>query len=241
MNKKIIIVLIIICFGGLIYSIYNIFIWKKDLDINEAIKSKTIINIVNDDNEEVVEDNIISLSELKQNNPDTVAYLVVNGTDINYVVVKSDNNEYYLNHNFSKKNNSAGWIFMDYRNKFDSSDKNTIIYGHNMKNGSMFGTLKRVLNKDWQTNEDNLTIKLLTLDGINLYQVFSTYKIEVEDFYLKTNFLDDSDYQKFLNTLKKRSNYNYHVELDSNDKILTLSTCTGNGNKRVVLHAKLIG
>ena len=97
----------------------------------------------------------MDFTELKKQNPDTVAHIKVNNTRISYVVVQGNDNEYYLNHNFNKEKNRAGWIFADYRNSFDESDKNLIIYGHNMKDGSMFDTLIKTIDKEWYTNKDN--------------------------------------------------------------------------------------
>ena len=168
-------------------------------------------------------------------NNDTVAYLKVNNTDINYAVVQSKNNDYYLKHNFDKKWNTAGWIFADYRVKFDGNDKNIVIYGHSMKDNSMFGTLKNILNDSKSDHE----IMLATKDETYYYEVFSSYSINPEEYYLKTNF-KDNEFETFINKIKSRSKYNYDVEVNSNDKILTLSTCTSNGKNRVVIHAKLI-
>ena len=125
---------------------------------------------------------------------------------------------------------------MNYQNNLN--DKNVTIFGHNMKNGSMFGTLKNTLKKDWQENTDNHIIKFITEEKEYTYKVFSTYQIEVEDYYITPNFNDD-EYIKFINTIKKRSNYNYNVDVTKEDKILTLSTCSGS-KYRVVMHAKRV-
>ena len=226
----------LLCLFGVIYSLINIINWKKDVDNNKEIKEKVKKNITIDENGSYN----IDFESLKKQNEDTIAYLKVNGTNIDYVVVEGNDNSYYLKHNFNKEWNIAGWIFSDYRNKFDENDKNIIIYGHNTKDGSMFGTLTNVLERSWQENKDNLEITLITEKGQYKYQVFSTYSIIPEDYYITTDFNTSEDYTKFINTIKSRSNYNYNIEVDSNDKILTLSSCIGDGKKRVVLHAKLV-
>ena len=104
----------------------------------------------------------------------------------------------------------------------------------------MFGTLKNVLTKEWFNDESNHIITLVTEESENLYQVFSTYTIEPEDYYITTNFNSDLEYQKFLTTIKSRSIYNYNIDVNTSDSILTLSTCTANGTKRVAVHAKKI-
>ena len=104
----------------------------------------------------------------------------------------------------------------------------------------MFGTLINILDKNWQENKDNSEITLITERGQYKYQVFSTYSIKPEDYYINTIFNNDDEYSRFINEIKSRSNYDYNVEVNSSDKVLTLSSCIGDGKKRVVLHAKLI-
>lgn len=245
----------IICFIGVIYFSYEVVLWKihvnENKKIQDVIKNKIIIiePNTNDENKELGEkqDNLtneiqynIDFESLKQQNSDTIAYLKVNNTNIDYVIVKGKDNSYYLKHNFEKKWNTAGWVFADYHNRFDDNDKNIIIYGHSMKNGSMFGTLRNVLTKNWYTNEENHKIVLVTENGVYNYEVFSTYSIVPEDYYINTSFKNNSEFDKFVKKLKSRSIYNYGVDVTGEDKILTLSSCMGGGKKRVVLHAKMI-
>ena len=238
MNKKKVFVKIImvICLAIMICSIYNIVMWYFDNNKNEEIKEeiKEIIEENSDDK------NDIDFNKLQEKNSEIVAYLKVNGTKIDYVVTKGKDNAYYLKHNLYKEYNRAGWIFMDYHNKLDGTDKNIVIYGHNTLDGTMFGTLRNVVKKTWYENEDNHFINLVTADEVVTYQVFSTYSIKVEDYYINTIFKDNNEFNTFVKTLKKRSVYNYNVDVDGEDSILTLSTCTGNGKSRMVLHAKRI-
>ena len=155
-------------------------------------------------------------------------------------VVKTTNNDYYLTHNFNKEYNSAGWIFADYKNKVDGTDKNLVIYGHNMRDDSMFGSLKWVINEDWYNNEDNKYITLITENETQVYEVFSVYQIEKEDYYIQTNFNTEKEFNTFAQTIKKRSKKDFNVDVNKEDNILTLSTCANNNKYRVVLHAKKI-
>ena len=157
-----------------------------------------------------------------------------------YPVVKGTNNSFYLNHCFDKSNNSAGWIFADYRNKFDNTDKNIVIYGHNIRDGSMFGSMLNILNAKWYENEENTNITLYTENEKCMYKVFSIYKIENEDYYIKTEFKNDNEFEDFIKTLKKRSIKDFNVDVSKDDNILTLSTCANNNKYRVVLHAKKV-
>ena len=128
---------------------------------------------------------------------------------------------------------------MDYKNKLDGTDKNIVIYGHNIKDGSMFGTLKNILEEEWYNNEENYIIDLITEKEKLRYQVFSVYKIENEDYYIDTEF-KKNEFVKFIETLKERSIKYFDVEVVEEDSILTLSTCADNNKYRVVLHAKRI-
>lgn len=179
----------------------------------------------------------VDFEKLKDMNEETVGWIKVKGTNIEYAVVKSSDNSYYLNHNFEKKYNSGGWIFADYKNKFDGTDKNIVIYGHNMKDNSMFGTLKNVLKENWYNNEENHVINFITEKEEQEYQVFSVYKTENEDYYIDTEF-ENNEFKEFINTLKARSIKDFNVEVTQEDSILTLSTCADNNKYRVVLHAK---
>lgn len=182
----------------------------------------------------------VNFESLLQTNSDTVAWIKVEGTKINYPVVQSTDNDYYLHHDYRNNNNMAGWIFGDYRDDFTKFKYNTIIYGHNMNNKTMFGSLPdAVLSSKWQNNPDNHLIKLSTPTSNSIWKIFSVYTIEPEIYYLKTAFSTES-FQEFINTINNRSIYNFNTEVNINDKILTLSTCDNLGTKRVVVHAKLI-
>lgn len=183
----------------------------------------------------------VNFKELLEKNNETVAWIKVNNTNINYSVVQHNDNEYYLKHDFNKKSSIAGWIFADFRDDFKYFGNNTIIYGHNMTNRTMFGSLGWCLKESWYTNEDNHYIKISTPTSNTVWKVFSVYKIDPEVYYLKTYFKTNEEHQTFLNTLKSRSIYKFtDEELTTDDKILTLSSCTDRGKKRVAVHAKMI-
>ena len=130
---------------------------------------------------------------------------------------------------------------MDYRNNSMNLHKNTIIYGHNMYySGVMFGTLYKTANKDWYTNPENQIITFNTLYENMKFQIFSIYRVPKTNDYLKVYFKDDNDFLDFISLVQNRSIYNFNVTVTKDDKILTLSTCSNNGTKRLVIHAKLI-
>ncbi len=181
----------------------------------------------------------VDFNELKKKNADTVAWINVNNTNINYPIVQTDNNDFYLDHSYDLSYNEAGWVFLDYRNNSSFSDKNTIIYAHSRLDKTMFGSLSKVLKPQWYENKDNHIIRISNEKENSLWQIFSVYIIETESYYITTNFNNDSDYLEFLETMKNRSKYDFNTELSSNDRIITLSTCYDDDRKTVV-HAKLI-
>ena len=252
LKKKILIIILILMVVALIFVIYKIFRWKFDNDsikkqvsnIHSYVNVETIDDnkntVIVDEKNENLDDKLINVNfdELKNSNSDTVAWIKVEGTNIDYPVVQTIDNKYYLTHSFDKNYNEAGWVFADYRNNL-VDDRNLVIYGHARLNETMFGSLKNVIKSFWYENSDNYVIKLSTPTVNSSWQVFSTYTIPAEDYYITTDFIDNTSFYEFIKILRARSVYDYNVELTSNDRILTLSTCYSD-NKRVVLHAKLI-
>lgn len=204
---------------------------KSDQDISND-EEQEIINAYNTKYEE-------SFDKLMSINSDTKAWLKVNNTNINYPIVQSSDNDFYLNHDFNKDSNSNGWIFIDYRNNIDNMDQNTIIYGHNVIGSSMFSTLRYVLQESWYNNPDNLDIIFNTPSKQLKARIFSVYVIDNTNDYLYINFSDE-DYVNFINMIKGRSIHDFGVEYGINDKMITLSTCNNTGDKRLVVHAKIM-
>lgn len=269
MNKKkikwanlFLVFIFIICIITLCVSIYNVITWfinkKQNTEIIEEINNIVTITEIQDSTEteiieqkeEIPESNPywdyikmdlidVDISNLKQTNAQTKGWIKVNGTNINYPFVQAKDNDYYLTHSFDKNYNKAGWVFLDYRNTLDSSDKNTILYAHGRYDNTMFGSLKNILKSNWYKNKNNYIVKLSTEIENTLWQVFSVYHIKTTSDYIQTEFYSDEEYQSFLNMLLKRSTYNFNTSLNEIDRILTLSTCY-NKKERVVMHAKLI-
>jgi|LSQX01.3.fsa_nt_gb sortase B len=172
-------------------------------------------------------------------NPEIVGWISISGTNIDYPVVQTDNNEYYLSYDFRGNKARQGTIFMDYRNSPDCSDKNTIIYGHNMRDGSMFGVLARFKDKNFF--QENTTILFYTLYEITEWEIFSAYVTDTSFNYIKQNFTSDEEYLNFINAIKDKSMHKRNVELRKDDKIITLSTCSYEfNNARFVVHARRV-
>ena len=182
----------------------------------------------------------VDFTQLLKQNKDTVGWLIVNNTNINYPVVQTTNNDYYLKHAFDRSKNYGGWVYADFRNDFEKLSKNTVIYAHGRKDGVMFGSLNNALKKNWYTNLENQIIQFSTLNYNTMWQVFSVYKVEAESYYITTDFSTDQAFEEFVTTMEERSIYDFGVDVSSEDKLLTLSTCFNDKGTRLVVQAKLV-
>lgn len=181
------------------------------------------------------------LQALLQINKDTVGWLKVNNTNVDYPVVQYTDNDYYLNRNFKGQKDNSGWVFMDYRADSVNLSQNTIIFGHNMYySGVMFGTLYKAKYSSWYTKKENQIIEFDTLYENLKWQIFSIYVVPNTNDYLIADFSTEEKFNEFLNLITKRSIYNFNTPVAGNDKILTLSTCSNNGKNRLVIHAVLL-
>ena len=175
---------------------------------------------------------------LKENN-ELVGWMTVAGTKLDYPVVRTENNDFYLKHNFKKESSEYGAIFMDFRDKGDLKTRNNIIYGHNMKDGSMFHELMNY--KDHKFFKEHPIIEFDILDEPVQWQIFSVYVTDTKFNYIRTDFNDDADYGDFLTQLKAHSMYDTGISVSKEDTILTLSTCTYEfDDARFVVQAKRI-
>lgn len=181
----------------------------------------------------------VKFDELKKTNPETVGWLQVPSTNVNYPFVKAADNKYYLTHSFDKSANSAGWVFLDYRNNGSLSDRNNIIYAHGRMDKTMFGSLHGTLQQSWYGNTDNHIIKISTESYNSLWQIFSIYRIPTTSDYIKVNFDSDNTYTNWLKMIADRTEMSFNTSVSASDRVLTLSTCYDD-NQKLVIHAKLI-
>ena len=169
----------------------------------------------------------VDFEELMKINPDTVGWIrfYPEPSQINYPIVQGEDNERYLHETFSANENTLGAIFLNVDNSADYSDKNTIIYGHRMRDGSMFRHLRDYEDESFW--KDNPYFYIYTPDGKEItYHIYSYAVVNaVSDTYL-TEFGDDESYQEFLDMTMETSEYDTGVEVDAEDTIVTLSTCT---------------
>lgn len=249
--KTVYVVFMILFAAIFLFSITGIFSYHKDAEENAEENKELIREVVwrmpegmpNGTEEETAVQQI-DVAKLTQINADAIGWIEFHKPYINNPLVQTQDNEYYLKHSFRKKENAAGCLFMDCRNEsFD--DRNVVIYGHNMLDRTMFGSLKDVFQEEfWEEPECDRIIRITdTGQQVREYKIFSCYIAGEEDDYCTTSFPDAAAYVDYLREITARSVRKLDVTVTADDHILTLSTCAGAAgtDKRRVIHAKLTG
>lgn len=167
---------------------------------------------------------------LKNINPDAAGWITIPGTQIDYPVAQTDNNRYYLSHNFKKQKSGHACIFLDWRN--EPGDMSFVIYGHNMKDGTFFGSLSDY--EDEQYCRQHSTIDVNMWGEATQWKVFSVHA--ADDTAVPTMFGSFEEYEEYINTITQASEFDLGVKATGSDTILTLSTCDG-GKTRLLVHA----
>lgn len=183
----------------------------------------------------------VDFDKLKSVNEDVVGWIYVDALpDISYPIVKGKDNQTYLHQTYEKNYNFAGTIFVDYENSGDFSDCNTLVYGHNMKNGSMFGHLKKFREDDKLYKQDKY-FWILTPERNYRYEIISAYTTGVNSDTYTLFKGPGEEFEKYLETIKGYSEIQTDdTDLTIKDKIVTLSTCTGNESTRFVVQGKRV-
>ena len=231
-------IVFIVCLVIFIQAISTLSKWFVNNKQSEKLISdlKKDVFIV-DDKDENTNKCPIDFEKLKSQNADTVGWIQIDDTNIDYPIVRADNNNYYLEKDFNKKWSSCGWIFMDYKNNGEFIDKNTVLFGHNLKSNYMFADLQKIFNGEL---DSNIIIKVYTPTELLKYRIFSCYMEEPEDYAIKSNLVLESETEKYINEMIKRSKYQYNVVPDKNGRLLTLSTCDKTGQSRILVHCVCI-
>lgn len=183
----------------------------------------------------------MDFTALREANPQVVGWILIPGTTVSYPLLQAEDNTYYLNHTWKGRWSSVGAIFLECQSSPDLSDFHTIIYGHNMRNGSMFGALQSYRDQSFFAAHPSV---YLTVDsGTYRYDIFSIYQADVDSNTYQLGFPRESDRETFLSDCAGRSLVETGVTPHTYDKILTLSTCTNIGGKSIrwVVQATLPG
>lgn len=182
----------------------------------------------------------IDFTALRKINPDITAWLDIPGTDISYPVVQGSDNSYYLAHTFKKAANSAGCIFMDSRNTAPAADTNTVLYGHNMKNGSMFGTLRKFRERSfWEIHPD---FYLYLADGVTYRCVITAgFDMGAEAASFPVSF-KEGEKEVYLSEVSSRRWYDTGIVAEEDTPLITLITChsTGRADIRVAIQGQML-
>ena len=189
-------------------------------------------------NNEQLEKLRATLRSYKERNEDVYGYINIPDAGISYVMVQGEDNDYYLDHNYKGEYLIIGSIFVDYRCENTlMANFNTVIYGHNIMNGTMFHNVEMFLEAD---TFNNALIYIYTMDGIYVYKPFSVYATTPTSGYIRTAFMSRAEFAEFAQEMKARSIFPSDVSVGEGDRMLTLSTCTNVGDGRYALHAVLI-
>ena len=211
----------------------------EDDDALQSISGQEVRTVFEDGEEKTlpVLKNPIDFTQLLSVNSDIVGWLRIRALDISYPVVQGKDNDYYLHRTFEKTDNFAGCLFVNSYNMGDFTDQNTIIYGHNMKNGSMFGKLKNF--SDPEVFKKSRYFWIFTPDFIYQYRMFSASVVDKTGLTYQISFTDD-EFDQFISRAYSNSVVdNQGVTVTKEDRIVTLSTCTGDDSTRFVVMGKL--
>lgn len=168
-------------------------------------------------------------------NPDFMGWLQIPGSDIDYPFVRGQDNTHYLKRDFYGKYSESGSVFMDYRNLGNFNDQHSLVYGHNMKNKTMFYDM--IKYKDAEFLAENPLVNLSGLYETKTYKIFSVYEISADDYEFTLEFENDSAYLNYLKELEALSLHPQNNELTSGQKLLSLVTCSYGDNSRIIVHA----
>lgn len=181
----------------------------------------------------------INWDKLKRINPDIVGWIYSPNTPINYPVVQGKDNDFYLHHMFNRKYNFSGSIFVEASNRPFFEDANTIIYGHHMRNGSMFASLSKYKSQDYY--KEHPIIYLLTPEQDYKLEVFAGFTTKAASETYTLNFATDEEYQTWIDRSYSKTNFNSDVQMTIQDKCVTLSTCAYSfQNARYVVQGKVV-
>lgn len=223
--------------------------YKKGTDIYENISSSVLTPVDKPtgdgtDTSSDEEENLPFVYDhqaLLNINSEGQGYLYIPSIDLRLPVVQGTDNEYYLNHTFNKVYNAAGALFIDSRVDKGLGGSNVIIYGHNMKNGSMFAKLAYYKNESFYRQQGNDVFYIYTGDEIREYRIFDAFENDPEGYVYTCNFGTASQLQEYASTVKSYSLYDTGVDVSSATQVVTFSTCTGDGARRIIVQGIYVG
>lgn len=239
--------LMLVCAGVFIYAAYgliDIFMDRHNSEKVAADVQETYYEMAAPEKKKPLEKEETDRPEfdaLQEENEDVVGWIKIDDTKIDYPILHSADNQEYLTEDFNREKSDGGSIFMDYRNDIDALGQNTIVYGHRMKDGSMFQHLTKFLDKDFY--DEHPTFDVETVNGSYEAEIFAVYNTTTDFYYIQTDFEDEADFEGLIDEAKHKSEYETDVDINANDDIITLSTCDyelDENEGRLVVQAKLV-
>ena len=181
----------------------------------------------------------MDFTELLKVNPDIKGWIFGEGTNVDYPVLHTDNNDFYMDHLYNKEYNSSGSIFSDYRNRGDFTDRNTVLYGHHMGNGTMFGSIEHYASQDFY--DATPTMMLYTPEGDYLIELICGTHESGDDQFVEFDFKTEEEFQEYVESFRKRSTFKSDVQVQPGDKLISLCTCAYVfDNARFMLMGRLV-
>ena len=225
MRKK---AITIICLIAIVFSSWKIidyFLTYKSVEEDEKELQETV--------------STTSLTELQTQYDEMIGWIQIEQTKIDYPIMQAENNEFYLTHSYEGKKLRAGSIFLDYRNDPFLNDRHSIIYGHDLRNGSMFGQLHQFGDQSFAEANRHFTID--TGNEQLQLEVFAAYGTTTDFYYIETEFTNES-FEQFIKTIKMKSFITFDENVTRDDQVITLSTCVSDSgsDERFVVHAKVV-
>ncbi len=220
--KKLLILVFAVIF---VYSGWRVYVYQREAEKSVEIYSQLEAYAhVSTDEKEETELPQVDFAALGDMNEDIVAWLYGEGTVLNYPVVKGEDNSYYLSHLFDGSDNASGCLFLDSRNSSDFSDDNTIIYGHNMKNGTMFAFINQYQEQSYYDQHPSMF--LLTPNGNFEVHLFAGFLEDVNGNAWQRAFQNENEKIKWLEEARNASTFVSDTIPSKEDKIVTFSTCS---------------
>ena len=239
--NRILTVLFLCMFLFSLYKAANILLEYRNI---ERLYDETLVQYTSEENETDKAPIEVDLAELRDVNEDICGWIYIPDTNVNFPLLQGKSNKQYLFQSYKKEYLTAGSIFIDYRCRADLTDKNTVIYGHNMHNGSMFGKLKKYADEDYRN--EHPYVYLMRADGRwNKYEIIAYFQAAVDgalyDLPIESD-CSEERFERLKEAIAEENLYASSTTLSEDDRLITLSTCTQDSRNdvRVVVIAKLV-
>lgn len=246
--RRIILVISVGVFIFAAYNLINIFLAYHKADVIYDNIQQDVLDedshtkvVIGEDEQEVEIPFTYNHQALLNINSQGIGYIYIPSIDCRLPMVQGDDNDYYLTHTFNKEYSANGCLFEDYRINGGLSASQIIIYGHNMRNGAMFGKLKNYQDYSFWNNSGNDVLYIYIGNVIKEYKIFSCYISEAISDTYTFNFPTLESMRDYAVNMKAKSMYDTGVDVSTATQVITLSTCTNDGEQRFIVHGMYVG